>query len=135
MRAGSPFLCVVDDHESVRDALLALLQSLGYRVATFESAEALCASLALADADCLLLDIHLPGMSGAELLPLLRARHPELPVVLITGRPDAHAHALRAQPSVHALLFKPFEEEQLLDALDAALNGTARATGHDPDET
>lgn len=116
-----PLICVVDDHESVREALIGLLRSLGLRVAVFESAESFRDSNELATTDCLILDIHLPGMSGPALMRELRASELTIPVILITGRFDDVARRLLAEAPDHGLLVKPFDEDELLAALEAAL--------------
>ncbi len=113
---------VVDDDASVRKALGRLLASVGIRVASYESARRYLELVDVQQMDCLVLDLHLPGMSGIELLEHLRAIAPELPVVCMTG---AHAPDL-AERLVAAgeprCLRKPFDESELFDAI-AAVTG------------
>lgn len=79
---------VIDDHHSLRRNLVALLQDEG--LAVFEAADGESALALLADQDCdvAVVDIRLPGMSGYELLPCLRARHPQLTLLIHTGSVD-----------------------------------------------
>ncbi|HEX5661577.1 MAG TPA: response regulator [Polyangiales bacterium] len=119
---SDPLICVVDDHESVRDALMGLLRSYGLRVACYESAETFRDSAALLEVDCLILDVHLPGMSGPDLMSELAARELRPPVILISGAVDAHTRKLIDRAAPHALLIKPFQDDHLLHALQRALH-------------
>ena len=113
---------VVDDDASVRKALGRLLASVGIRVASYESARRYLELVDVQQMDCLVLDLHLPGMSGIELLEHLRAIAPELPVVCMTGAhvPDLAERLVAAgEPRC---LRKPFDESELFDAI-AAVTG------------
>jgi len=125
--AGEPvqqrsLIAVVDDDESVRESLPDLLKELGFAATAFASAEAFLTSKDLADFRCLILDISLPGMSGLDLQRELRRLKRDIPIVFITARADRRTlrTALVAQGAVECL-FKPFSEENLRAALDAAL--------------
>ena len=112
---------VVDDDESVRESLPDLLRQFGFAAQTFSSAEAFLASEVVNETSCLLLDIAMPGMSGPELQQELLRRRQEIPIVFITANGDKTVRPrLLAQGAVECL-FKPFSEEALLDALNAAL--------------
>jgi two-component system response regulator FixJ len=76
---------VVEDDGAVRTSTRVLLEALGYAVREFASAEAFLAATEGREADCLLLDYHLPGMSGMDLLQLLRARQISTPVIVISA--------------------------------------------------
>ena len=108
-----PLIAVVDDDESVREALPDLLWVMGYESVTFASAEDFLAANGVDRARCLILDVGLPGMSGPQLQQELVLRGHSLPTVFITGRPDL-------SPSRRCLL-KPFSEQDLRAALEAAL--------------
>lgn len=112
---------VVDDDESVREALAGLLRELGYAVAAFASAHHF---LDKGDADatrCLILDVSMPGMSGPELQRELKAQGRAIPIVFISAQADpALRPALLAEGAV-AYLQKPFGEPDLLQALAAAM--------------
>lgn len=114
-------IAVVDDDESVRESLEGLLTTLGYNVETFASAEGFLGSAALANTDCLILDVCMPGMSGPDLQKELARQEHDIPVILITahGDEDAVSHLL-ADGAVGCLI-KPIEEEALLRAVDKVL--------------
>jgi len=121
-------VCVVDDDESVREALPDLLQELGFSARAFASAEEYLASAAAGEPRCLILDIAMPGMSGPELQSELRRRGQRVPVVFITAHADRELRArLLAQGAVECL-FKPFTEEALVAAIDAALRSDQRGS-------
>lgn len=112
---------IVDDDESVRESLPDLLRHCGYAVEAFSSAEAFLASDVVSKTNCLLLDIAMPGMSGPELQRTLRQRPEIIPIVFITASGDRGIRSrLLAQGAVECL-FKPFSEEALLHAVNAAL--------------
>ena len=114
-------VAVVDDSESVRESLPDLLESSGYDVQTFESAEDFLGSQALSDAGALILDVGLPGMSGPDLQQELIRRGQLIPIVFITAQGDASLRPRLLARGAVACLFKPFSDTALLDALKAAL--------------
>jgi FixJ family two-component response regulator len=117
-RSGETIV-LVDDDESVRRALGRLLRSIGLRVEMFATAEEyLCAAPA---ADCFVLDVELPGLSGLELHRRLIAEGRAGPTVFITAYADERTRQTALQAGAIAFLAKPFEEQALLDALDRAL--------------
>jgi FixJ family two-component response regulator len=120
-------ICVVDDDESVRESLPELLRAFGFAVEAFASARAFLASVAMAEADCLILDIAMPEMSGPELQSELIRRGRSVPIIFITAhsQPDGKARVL-AQGAV-ACLYKPFSQAELLAALAAAIPGSRSA--------
>src|SRR3954469_24996180 len=83
-----PLVSVVDDSQSVREALPDLLQYSGFDVETFPSAEDFLASAVVASTNCLILDIGLPGMSGPDLQVALRQRGAIIPIIFITAQGD-----------------------------------------------
>jgi FixJ family two-component response regulator len=112
---------VVDDDESVREALPDLLKEFGFAVQAFSSAQAFLSSGYLSQTRCLILDVAMPGMSGPELQKEL-ALHPyNIPIIFITALGDAaQCSYLMSQGAVDCLM-KPFSEAALLKALSAAL--------------
>jgi FixJ family two-component response regulator len=115
-------ISVVDDDIWVRESLDSLIRSVGQEVTVFASAEEFLNSAHLRKADCLILDVRLPGMSGIELHHHLVARHCKLPVIFITAHAsDDRARAEAASDWTVAYLIKPFSEDALLGAVDAAL--------------
>ena len=115
-------VAVVDDDISVRESLSSLIRSVGLEARVFGSAEEFLDSSHPRKADCLILDVRLPGMTGIELQHLLLARRSRLPVVFITAHAsDDHARAEASSDWTVAYLSKPFSEDELLDAVQAAL--------------
>ena len=116
-----PLISVVDDDESVRESLPDLLREFGFDAQTFSSAEEFLASESVADTNCLVLDVAMPGMSGPDLQQELKTREQSIPIVFITAARDATVRTrLLAQGAVECL-FKPFEAADLVQALNAAL--------------
>ena len=116
-----PLISVVDDDESVRESLPDLLREFGFEAQTFSSAEEFLASESVADTNCLVLDVAMPGMSGPDLQQELKTREQSIPIVFITAARDASVRTrVLAQGAVECL-FKPFEAADLVQALNAAL--------------
>jgi FixJ family two-component response regulator len=112
-------VCIVDDDEAVRDSLSLLLESGGLVTRSFPSADAFLRAGAQ-DMACLILDLHMPGTSGLELLRLLRKRGLSLPVFVVSGRRDPMLDAEVQAAGATDLLSKPFDDEVLLNlVLDA----------------
>ena len=114
-------IAVIDDDESFRMALVECLGSLGYGARGFASAEEFIAWEVDASCDCLITDIHMPGMSGLDLARLLTGRRRGVPVVMVTARSDLGIDAHAAADGAICLLRKPFKTEALIDCLDKAL--------------
>ncbi len=119
-----PLISVVDDDESVRESLPDLLREFGFEAQTFSSAEEFLASESVADTNCLLLDVAMPGMSGPDLQRELKIREQSIPIVFITAQRDATIRPrLLAQGAVDCL-FKPFEPTDLVQALNVSIDRT-----------
>lgn len=117
-----PLVAVVDDDIAVRESLGSLIRSVGLAVRVFSSAEEFLESGYSSKADCLILDLRLPGMSGVELNHLLLAGGSKLPVIFITAHgSDDRARSEAASDWTVAYLTKPFDEDELLDAVALAL--------------
>jgi Response regulator len=117
-----PVIAVVDDDTWVRESLKSLIRSIGHEVRVFASAEEFLSS-AHRKADCLILDVRLPGMRGIELHRHLLARMCQAPVIFITAHAsDERARSEAASDWTAAYLIKPFTEDELLGAVAAALN-------------
>jgi FixJ family two-component response regulator len=117
----SSIVHVVDNDEAVRDSTRVLLESHGLEVRTYASAQAfLLASPTQCNA-CLLLDLHMPGMSGLELLETLQSRGFQSPVVAITGCGNSLSRQRAVRAGAVALLDKPASAQMLLDSLAEAL--------------
>jgi FixJ family two-component response regulator len=122
MRTMERIVAVVDDDISVRESLEGLIRSARMVVSVFVSAEEFLNSDRLREADCLVLDVNLPGMTGIALHRHLLAHDRKVPAIFIT----AHASDDRARSDARsqwtvAYLTKPFGEDELLDAVHAAL--------------
>ena len=118
----APLVAVVDDDISVRESLESLIRSVGMAVRVFASAEELLNSAHPCKADCLILDVRLPGMSGIELSRHLMASGCKVPVIFITAHgSDDRARLEAASDWTVAYFIKPFSGDELLDAVDAAL--------------
>jgi FixJ family two-component response regulator len=124
MAASEPMICIIDDDEVVRDSLSALLQSRNLKVAEFESCDAFLARKPSVTAVCLVLDVHMPGMTGLELLHLLRKQDDRVPVILITGRRDPSVQSQATALGVVALLDKPVAHPKLFAAIQQAQGQT-----------
>jgi FixJ family two-component response regulator len=121
--AASPLICVVDDDDSVRVSLEGLLRSLGHRVRTFDSALAFMASDARGEADCVISDLQMPGMTGVEMKEAMVAAGHYTPVILITAFADETQRTRAEKAGVTCFLPKPFTGEKLITCLNQALVG------------
>ena len=115
---------VVDDDESLRRSLRNLLTSVGFRVETFESAEAFLASVDRASIGCVVLDVRMTGMSGLDLLRHLAATGSRSPVIMLTAYGDEETRRRALEAGAVAFLEKPVRTPALLDAVRAALSST-----------
>ena len=117
----APLIVVVDDDDALRNSLDDLLESVGFRVHGFASAEAFLQAQHTPETACLLLDVRLPGMNGLELQRQLVAAHWRIPIIFVTAYADdaMRAHALAA--GAVTVLSKPCREEDLLNAIEAVL--------------
>ena len=117
-----PIISIVDDDISIRKSLDRLIRSAGLKVLVFASAEEFLNSAQPRKADCLILDIELPGMSGIELLHYLKTQKYKVPIIFITAHgSDEQARSEAASDWTVAYLIKPFSGEELLDAVNTAL--------------
>ena len=115
-------VAVVDDDISVRESLESLIRSVGMDVRVFASAEEFLNSAHPRKADCLVLDVRLPGMTGVELHHHLLAHNRKVPVIFITAHASDERARLEARSDwTVAYLPKPFDEDELIDAVHAAL--------------
>ncbi len=121
MTAAGFSVFVVDDDESVDNSLRLLIESHGYSVVTFKSAEDFLEhGITEEDPRCLILDIHLPGMNGYQLQEhLIRARS-RIPVIFITGHDCARMEDKAIELGAVAYLRKPFDDQDLLGAIQKA---------------
>lgn len=116
-----PLIAVVDDDEPFRTALVDSLCSLGYSVREFASAEEFLAASGEGSCDCVITDIHMPGMSGLDLQRLLLTRDWRVPVIMITAHGEPGLEARASASGAVCLLRKPFQADALIGCLERAL--------------
>jgi FixJ family two-component response regulator len=114
-------IAIVDDDQSVREALRGLMRSLGYGAVAFASAEDLLKTARRRRLSCLIADVQMPGMSGLELFHQLSNSGEKLPTILITAYPDDGARQRALSAGVIGYLSKPFAEDDLLACVRTAL--------------
>jgi FixJ family two-component response regulator len=118
---SASLIAVVDDDDSIRESLQGLLQSIGFAVETFASAQAFLESECLGRTDCLILDVRMPGMPGPDLQRELSRRKCAIPIVFITAHGDEDIRPRVLSDGAVDCLLKPFTEEALLQAIWTAL--------------
>ena len=114
-------LAVVDDDPDVRVALSRLIASAGFTVETFASGTAFLESIWGHEPDCVLLDVHMPDVTGFEILDGLAVMHPTVPVIMVTGLHSPESRARAFDLGAKDYLCKPVDGEKLLAAIDSAL--------------
>jgi len=120
--SGNPsIVMIVDDDNSIRKSVRRLMKSYGIAVETFASAEEFLGSDRLDKTSCLILDVHMPGISGLELQKRLIASGNAIPVIFITAFADDGARAKAMKAGAVGYLAKPFDDEELLNCIRAAL--------------
>jgi FixJ family two-component response regulator len=117
-----PLISIVDDDESVREALKSLIDSVGFHAEVFASGEEFLNSSYMSQTDCLIADVRMPGMSGLELQDRLKAANSSIPIVFISAHDDGEAQARALRAGAVAFLKKPFTEDSLLGAITACLD-------------
>jgi len=120
-----PLIAVVDDDQSIREALENLISSVGFEVKLFASAEEYLDSDTPSQTDCAILDVRLPGITGLELQQRLVAEEQSIPVIVITAQGDDKTHDEAVAAGAIAFLKKPVTEAALLSAVESALNRNA----------
>ena len=119
MTAG-PSVAVVEDDQSVREAIDTLLRAGGFRVASFGSAEEFLESEGVALTECLVLDLRMPGMDGLQLQRRLNLDGHRFPIVVLTAHGEAEARARAMQAGAVAFVQKPFDGDVLLATVRSA---------------
>jgi FixJ family two-component response regulator len=118
---GVPIISIVDDDDFFRNSLDNLIRSVGFRVQGFSSAESFLNSDQVRDTACLILDVRMPGMSGLELQRQIVAANLRIPIIFVTSYADGDEQAQALEAGAVDYLYKPFQEEDLINAIDAAL--------------
>jgi FixJ family two-component response regulator len=120
---------IVDDDEAVRASLRLLIELEGLPVEEFASGRAFLEACGTSPEGCLVLDVHMPGMSGIEVLEALRGRGARQPTILVTGRGDEPLRERAQTAGAIRLVEKPFAADAMLDLVHGAFNdgnGTTR---------
>jgi FixJ family two-component response regulator len=118
-----PFISIVDDDVSLREAIVCLMRSLGYHARSFASAEDFLQSPYVDDTSCLITDVQMPGMSGIDMQRALAASGRTIPVIFISAFPSERRKAAEVNPGTVCFLSKPFDSKILVDCLTEALGG------------
>ena len=121
MSAADPLISIVEDDESLRQAMVGLVRSLGYRVAGYPNAEDFLAADARERSNCVVTDIQMPGLSGIDLKERLVADGVATPVIMVTARAEAAIEDRARASGAFCFLKKPFEAETLIECLGRAL--------------
>ncbi|SEC27215.1 Response regulator receiver domain-containing protein [Rhizobiales bacterium GAS188] len=117
-----PLIAVVDDEEAICRALKRLIVASHLDVATFPSGQAFLDSLQATRPDCLVLDLHMPGLSGLDVLRALTDAGQRIPAIIITGRDEPASRALCLAAGALAYLPKPLDQAKLLRTIGEAVN-------------
>jgi FixJ family two-component response regulator len=116
-----PLISVVDDDRSVVEAMVSLIQSVGYKAKGFRSPEDFLKSRQLLNTACLILDVRMPSMGGFELQRRLAAGNYRIPIIFITAYDSDDVRSQAFQAGAAGLLCKPFSQESLFQAVRSAL--------------
>jgi FixJ family two-component response regulator len=120
-QAGDSMIIIVDDDEAVRESLVSLVRSAGWKAAAFASATEFLAGAMPAVPACLLLDIRMPGVSGLDLQRELATATRQIPIIFITGHGDIPMTVRAMRAGALEFLTKPFNDDKLLEAIRLAL--------------
>jgi FixJ family two-component response regulator len=116
-------LSVVDDDEMLRESLPELLRELGFAARAFSSGQEFLSSNYVGDTRCLILDVVMPEMSGLDLQQELKRRGQAIPIIFISGQKDEDLRKQAFRQGAVKFLYKPFSDSDLLEAVNAALDG------------
>ena len=122
MKDDGAIIFVIDDDESMRDALNSLIRSVGHSVVTFGSAQEFLHSSRPDIPACLILDVRMPGLSGLDLQRELTEANIHIPIIFITGHGDIPMSVRAMKAGAIEFLTKPFRDQDLLDAIKQALD-------------
>ena len=126
---SEPRVFIVDDDQEVRNALELLMESVGLRASTYESAQAFLDAFDPDLPGCIVLDVRMPGMSGMDLQARLAAETLHPPVIIITGHGDVPMAVRAVQSGAVDFIEKPFNDQALLDSVHKAIEQDARQRG------
>lgn len=127
-------ICVVDDDEEMRKSLDTFFRSAGIDIETFQTAETLLSWSGLHNMECLITDLHLPGMDGLILRRALADRGHDAPVIMMTAYPTHAVREAARSLNIASLVVKPIDPRQLLDKVKALLRTRRSIERHGEDE-
>jgi FixJ family two-component response regulator len=127
MGKSDAIIAIVDDDLSVREGLESLIRSAGWRVETFASAQEFLARPRAEAPSCLVLDLQMPGLSGLDLQKRMAEVELEIPIVFLTGHGNIPASVQAMKAGAVEFLTKPFDEQDLLRAVEEAIERDRRA--------
>ena len=127
--ANDATIFILDDDDAVRDSLSMLVESAGYKAESFASCQAFLARPPFPSHACLLLDIHMPEMSGLQLQDEMARRGLRLPVIVMTGQADVPAAVRAMKAGARDFIEKPFSDEVILDSIHNALESSVAVSG------
>jgi FixJ family two-component response regulator len=120
-KKAAPLICVVDDDDSMREALESLLKSVGFRTAVYASANEFLNAAEHNTPVCLILDVRMPEMNGLELQQELIRKNSHIPIIFISAHSEAGEKEQALGAGAIDFLEKPFSEDSLLGAVEAAM--------------
>src|SRR4026208_1390764 len=133
MNEGDAIVFVIDDDESMRAAIRSLIRSVGLKVETFASANDFLRADRPDIPACLILDVRMPGLSGLDLQRDLTAANIHIPIIFITGHGDIPMSVRAMKAGAVEFLTKPFRDQDLLDAIQQALERDRQARSQQAD--
>jgi PAS domain S-box-containing protein len=116
-----PLISIVDDDALARDGIGELIESLGYKAVTFNSAESFLQSGVISETACVITDLQMPGLNGLELQEALQSRGYSTPVILITAYPNEKCQTRALNNGAIGFLSKPFDDTSLMKCLSTAI--------------
>jgi two-component system, LuxR family, response regulator FixJ len=128
-----PIIYAIDDDDAVRQSLEFLLRAAGINVRSFESAKAFLAVLPEITSGCIITDVRMPDISGIDLLRKVKERNLDIPVIVVTGHGDVSLAVEAMKIGAADFLEKPFDDDQLIAAVRAALNKTLDTAARNAD--
>jgi FixJ family two-component response regulator len=122
--SAAPLVCIVDDDASMADSTRYLVCSFGFRAEAFLSAQKFLDSGLVEETKCLILilDLRMPGMDGLELQRRLTSANKRIPIIFVSARANEQERIQAVAEGAVDFLLKPFSEDALLNAIQAALN-------------
>jgi FixJ family two-component response regulator len=116
-----PVISIVDDDESLREALKSLVRSIGYHAAAYGSAEEFLDSGCVHDTSCLITDVNMEGLSGFDLQDRLTREGHAMPIIFVTALPEEQVRSRACEGGAFGFFQKPFHEEKLVACLAQAV--------------